>query len=57
MTELFSHYLFQAYKLPGARNAGQDAARWLPIMGAYTGARITELAQLLLTDLKLSGGL
>lgn len=55
MTKLFSHDLFQAYKLPRARNAGQDAAYWLPVMGAYTGARITELAQLLVADLKQDG--
>jgi integrase len=55
MTKLFGHELFQAYKLPRARNAGQDAAYWLPIMGAYTGARITELAQLLVADLKQDG--
>lgn len=55
MTKLFSRDLFQAYKLPRARNAGQDAAYWLPIMGAYTGARITEPAQLLVVDLKPDG--
>lgn len=57
MRALFSDELFQAYRLPSARNAGRDAAYWLPIMGAYTGARITELAQLLLTDLKRINGL
>ncbi len=56
MTKLFGHELFQSYKLPRARNAGLDAAYWLPIMGAYTGARITELAQLLVTDLRQDNG-
>lgn len=56
MRALFSGELFQTYRLPTARNAGQDAAYWLPIMGAYTGARITELAQLLVTDLRQEQG-
>lgn len=56
MRALFSGELFQTYRLPTARNAGRDAAYWLPIMGAYTGARITELAQLLVTDLRQEQG-
>jgi hypothetical protein len=56
MRALFTGELFQTYRLPTARNAGRDAAYWLPIMGAYTGARITELAQLLVTDLRQEQG-
>jgi integrase len=47
---LFSQPLFQTYELPSAENAARDAAYWVPIMGALTGARITELAQLLTAD-------
>jgi integrase len=47
---LFSLPLFQQYDLPAARNAGRDAAYWVPVLGIYTGARITELAQLLVAD-------
>lgn len=57
MHALFSGELFQTYSLPTARNAGRDAAYWLPIMGVYTGARITELAQLLTGDVYEEAGL
>lgn len=48
---LFSTPLHQAYQLPKGSNSGADAAYWLPILGAFTGARVTELAQLLCADL------
>lgn len=57
MTALFGQPLFQRYELPKAANAGRDAAYWVPVMAAYTGARITELAQLLVTDLAEVDGL
>lgn len=57
MLSLFSLPLFQAYALPRVRSAGRDAAYWLPILGAYTGARVTELAQLLVADVRQEGGL
>jgi integrase len=50
--KLFALPLFQRYELPADKNAGVDAAYWLPILGAFTGARITELAQLLVTDIQ-----
>lgn len=46
-SKLFALPLFQRYELPVNKNAGADAAYWLPIIGAFTGARITEIAQLL----------
>ena len=48
--------LFQRYELPTDKNAGADAAYWLPIIGAYTGARITEIAQLLVIDVQHEAG-
>jgi integrase len=48
---LFSTPLHQAYALPKGYNAAGDAAYWIPVMGAYTGARVTELAQLLCADI------
>lgn len=57
MTALFSLPLFQVYELPHVKTAGRDAAYWLPILGAYTGARVTELAQLLVGDIKQEGDL
>ena len=52
---LFSLPLFQKYELPADGNAGGAAGYWVPILGAYTGARITELAQLLVADIRREG--
>ncbi len=49
---LFALPLFQRYELPTDKNAGADAAYWLPIVAAFTGARITEIAQLLVADIR-----
>lgn len=57
LASLFSLPLFQQYHLPKAKNAGRDAAYWVPVLGVYTGARITELAQLLVADVFLKDGL
>lgn len=57
MVTLFSLPLFQAYDLPTVKTAGRDAAYWLPILGAYTGARVTELAQLLVGDIRMEENL
>jgi integrase len=57
MKVLFSLPLFQTYELPPQKAAGRDAAYWIPILGAYTGARVTELAQLLTSDIRKEDGL
>lgn len=46
--------LFQRYELPEAGHwkNGKDAAYWIPILGLYTGARVGELAQLRVQDVK-----
>lgn len=54
--KLFALPLFQKYELPADKNAGADAAYWLPIIGAFTGARITEIAQLLVADVQQEDG-
>ena len=54
--KLFALPLFQRYELPQDRNAGGDAAYWSPIIGAYTGASITEIAQLLVADIRREAG-
>jgi integrase len=54
--KLFALPLFQKYALPAGKNAGADAAYWLPIIGAFTGARITEIAQLLVSDIQQEDG-
>ncbi|WP_028310206.1 site-specific integrase [Derxia gummosa] len=47
---LFGQPLFTRYDLPGLADASQDAAYWVPILSAFTGARVTELAQLATDD-------
>ena len=51
LVRLFDDPIFTAYALPRAAMAGADAAYWLPLLGLFTGARITELAQLGIDDL------
>lgn len=54
LQDLFSLPLFQQYKLHHYKAAGRDASYWIPILGLYTGARITELCQLLVEDIHTS---
>ncbi|CAM5796354.1 DUF6538 domain-containing protein [Rhizobacter fulvus] len=46
----FSRPLHSAYELPTAWEAGADAAYWVPLLGIFTGARISELCQLRTAD-------
>lgn len=57
VVKLFGLPLFQRYELPKSKNAGLDAAYWCPLIGAYTGARATEIAQLLPDDIQEVEGL
>ncbi|MBC7699347.1 site-specific integrase [Aquabacterium sp.] len=52
LQRLFGLPVWQHYELPKSRNAGLDAAYWVPLLGLFTGARITELAQLRVDDLE-----
>ena len=54
--KLFGHPVFQRYELPVSGNSGGPAAYWVPLIGAFTGARITEIAQLLVGDVYEEGG-
>lgn len=54
LQDLFTLPLFQQYKLHHYKAAGRDASYWIPILGLYTGARITELCQLLVEDIHAS---
>lgn len=58
---LFDDPLYLAYRLPAGgtaseRKAGADAAYWIPLMACYTGARVSELAQLWTDDLTTTKG-
>lgn len=48
---LFGQPLFTSYRLPKLVNAGADAAYWIPLLGIFTGSRISELAQLQVADI------
>ena len=48
---LFGQPLFQNYQLPKDWRCGKDAAYWIPLLGLYTGARLSELAQLRTVDI------
>jgi len=50
---LFGQPLFQEYRLPRDWRAGSDAAYWIPLLALYTGARLSELAQLKANDIKV----
>jgi integrase len=56
LVKLFASPLFTAYELPTVARAGLDAAYWLPLLAAYTGARPGELAQLWTDDIAESEG-
>lgn len=48
---LFGQPLFQKYEPPKDWRCGKDAAYWIPLLGLYTGARLSELAQLRTVDI------
>ncbi len=53
---LFSRPLFTAYAVPSAWGAGADAAYWMPLLALYSGARVSELAQLRTIDVETVDG-
>ena len=52
MATLFGSPLHTRYELPKAANAGRDAAYWVPLIGAFTGARLGEVCQLRTADVQ-----
>jgi integrase len=51
----FTQDLYTQYKLPSDKKAGADAAYWIPLLGLYSGARVSELAQLRPSDVEKTG--
>lgn len=47
--------LFTAYAIPSGAKAGADAAYWIPLIGLFTGATVSELAQLRCQDVDADG--
>jgi integrase len=56
LVKLFGLPVWQRYALPKGKNGGLDAAYWVPLLGLFTGARVTELCQLRIDDFTLEGG-
>ena len=54
ISQLIDSDLFKKGICPKNWNAGGAAAYWLPLLGLLTGARLSELAQLSVTDICLS---
>ncbi|MTK12255.1 MAG: site-specific integrase, partial [Clostridiaceae bacterium] len=52
---IFSSPVFTAASRP--RAGGGEAAKWLPWLALYTGARLEELGQALVSDIREEGGL
>ncbi|APB98609.1 site-specific integrase [Polynucleobacter asymbioticus] len=52
---LFGQALHTSYLFPKDWRAGADAAYWIPLLGLFTGARLSELAQLRVKDIFTEG--
>lgn len=57
MGALFGTPLHTEYALPKVKQGGQDAAYWIPLLGAFTGARLGELCQLRTVDVQIVEGI
>lgn len=51
LNTLLSHEIWQTGTLPEDKKAGGHAAYWVPLLGLYTGARCSELCQLMVHDI------
>lgn len=50
LVALFNAPVFTSYALPTTKQAGRDAAYWVPLLGLFTGARPGELCRLRVED-------
>lgn len=53
---IFSDPLWTKYAIPTDKKAGKEAAYWIPLIACYTGARLTEIAQLWTDDIATEPG-
>ncbi len=53
---IFSDPLWTKRAIPTDKKAGKEAAYWIPLIACYTGARLTEIAQLWTDDLATEPG-
>lgn len=52
LTRLFSGPIFESYAIPEGEKTAAAAAYWMPLLGLWTGARVGELAQLEVADVR-----
>ena len=57
LNTLFKQEIYSHHKLPNDWRAGSDAAYWIPLVGLYTGARLSEIAQLTSDDIQTNAGI
>ena len=53
---IFSDLLWTKRAIPTDKKAGKEAAYWIPLIACYTGARLTEIAQLWTDDIAMEPG-
>lgn len=53
---IFSDPLWTKHVIPTDKKAGKEAAYWMPLIACYTGARLTEIAQLWTDDIATEPG-
>jgi integrase len=53
---IFDDDIWTKHVLPADRKAGGKAAYWIPLIACYTGARVTEIAQLWTDDISTASG-
>lgn len=53
---IFSDPLWTKRAIPTDKKAGKEAAYWIPLIACYTGARLTEIAQLWTDDIATEPG-
>ena len=53
---IFSDPLWTKHAIPTDKKAGKEAAYWMPLIACYTGARLTEIAQLWTDDIATEPG-
>ena len=56
LTRLFSHDIWQKGILPNHKKAGGEAAYWIPLLALFTGARLSEICQLEVCNIRFIEG-
>lgn len=57
LAAFFARPLHTSYEVPTRWDSGADAAYWIPLLGVFTGCRISELCQLTVSDMQVSDGI